>query len=78
MKKAKWYFRNDFANKTTIKKKNGICNIHARFTSLSNLMLVFRGKSTEQQNFSFIFIPIWPTSKLQAVYLFLKRFRVFT
>ena len=59
-------------------KKNGICNIHARFTSLSNLMLVFRGKSTEQQNFSFIFIPIWPTSKLQAVYFFLKCLRVFT
>ena len=59
-------------------KKNGICYIHARFTSLSTLMLVFRGKSTEQRNFSFIFIPTWPTSKLQAVYLFLKRLRVFT
>ena len=41
-------------------------------------MLVFWGKSTEQQNFSFIFIPIWPTSKLQAVYFFLKCLRVLT
>ena len=37
-------------------------------------MLVFRGKSTEQRNFSFIFIPIWPTSKLQAVYLNVSEF----
>ena len=48
--------------------------IHAywtRFTSLSIEMLVFRGKSSGQQNFLFIFVPLWPVSKLQAVYLFI-------
>ena len=34
-------------------------------------MLVFRVKSSGQQNFLFIFVPLWPVSKLQAVYLFI-------